>query len=147
MNMRADDDGFVNNPRKVQREIGVSDDDFRVLLAKRFIIGFDNGLIVIKHWRMHNYLRKDRYHPTQYQDEAATLYIKENGAYTQSPHTGCRTVAGRLPDGIPAVDGRSTENREDENRIEESSQEEPSRGGAVPISELRERLKGERNGH
>ena len=85
LNMRADDDGFVNNPKKIIRMIGASEDDLKILLMKRFVIGFDTkGVLVIKHWRMNNYLRKDRYHPTQYQDELHTLGIKENGAYTQN---------------------------------------------------------------
>lgn len=85
LNMRADDDGFVNNPKRIQRTIGASEDDLKLLLAKRFIIGFDNGVIVIKHWRMHNTLRKDRYNPTQYQEEFALLEIKDNNAYTEKP--------------------------------------------------------------
>ena len=85
LNMRADDDGFVNNPKKIIRMIGASEDDLKILLMKRFVIGFDTkGVLVIKHWRMNNYLRKDRYHPTQYQDELHSLGIKENGAYTQN---------------------------------------------------------------
>lgn len=83
LNMRADDDGFINNPKRIQRTIGASDDDLKLLLAKRFVIGFDSGVIVIKHWRMHNTLRKDRYNPTQYQDEFALLDVKENNAYTE----------------------------------------------------------------
>lgn len=83
LNMRADDDGFVNNPRKIQRMIGASEDDLKLLLAKRFILGFENGVIVIKHWRMHNLLRKDRYNPTQYIEEKSRLEIKEDGAYTE----------------------------------------------------------------
>lgn len=82
LNMRADDDGFVNNPKKIQRMIGASDDDLKMLLAKRFILGFESGVVVIKHWRMHNLLRKDRYNPTQYVDEFKTLTLKKNGAYT-----------------------------------------------------------------
>ena len=83
LNMRADDDGFINNPKRIQRTIGASDDDLKLLLAKRFVIGFDSGVIVIKHWRMHNTLRKDRYNPTQYQDELALLDVKDNNAYTE----------------------------------------------------------------
>ena len=83
LNMRADDDGFVNNPKKIQRMIGASEDDLRLLLAKRFILGFENGVIVIKHWRMHNLLRKDRYNPTQYQEQMGRLEVKDNGAYTE----------------------------------------------------------------
>ena len=82
LNMRADDDGFINNPKKIQRMIGASDDDLKLLMAKRFVLCFDSGVIVIKHWRMHNTLQKDRYKPTQYQDELSTLYLKKNRSYT-----------------------------------------------------------------
>ena len=84
LNMRADDDGFVNNPKKIQRMIGASEDDLKLLIAKRFILGFENGVIVIKHWRMHNLLRKDRYNPTQYQEQMAKLQLKDNGSYTET---------------------------------------------------------------
>jgi hypothetical protein len=83
LNMHADDDGFVNNPKKIQRVIGASLDDLKLLIAKRFILVFENGVIVIKHWRMHNLLRKDRYNPTQYQDQMERLELKDNGAYTE----------------------------------------------------------------
>jgi len=76
--MRADDDGFLNNPKKVQRMVNASDDDLRVLCSKSFIIPFESGVIVIKHWRMSNYLRVDRYKPTVYKEEFAQLSIKEN---------------------------------------------------------------------
>lgn len=83
LNMRADDDGFINNPKRIQRTIGASDDDLKLLIAKRFVICFENGVIVIKHWRMHNTLRKDRYKPTQYQEEYALLDLKPNNSYTE----------------------------------------------------------------
>ena len=83
LNMRADDDGFVNNPKKIQRMIGASEDDLKLLVVKRFILAFENGVIVIKHWRMHNLLRKDRYNPTQYQDQMAEIEMKDNGSYTE----------------------------------------------------------------
>jgi len=79
--MRADDDGFVNNPKKIQRMIGANDDDLKLIIAKRFILVFESGVIVIKHWRMNNYIQKDRYKPTVYQREMETLQIKQNGAY------------------------------------------------------------------
>ena len=81
--MRADDDGFVNNPKKITRYIGAADDDLKLLLAKRFILGFESGVIVIKHWRMHNAIKKDRYHPTDYKEEFASLDVKDNNAYTE----------------------------------------------------------------
>lgn len=80
--MRADDDGFVNNPRKIQRMVGAGEDDAKVLLAKRFLLAFDTGVIVIKHWRIHNYINPDRYKPTVYAEEKAQLTKKANGAYT-----------------------------------------------------------------
>ena len=83
LSMRADDDGFINNPKKIQRMIGASDDDLRVLVMKRFILPFDSGVVVIKHWRMHNYIRNDRYKETVYQEEKSQLLLKENGAYTE----------------------------------------------------------------
>lgn len=82
LNMSADDDGFVNNPRKIQRMVGCSDDDYKLLIAKNFIITFASGIIVIKHWRMHNYIQTDRYKPTDYIDEKALLKLKENRVYT-----------------------------------------------------------------
>lgn len=83
LNMRADDDGFINNPKKICRMIGASDDDLKLLIAKRFVLAFEKGVIVIKHWRMHNLIRKDRYSPTQYEDEFMSLEIKDNGSYTE----------------------------------------------------------------
>ena len=85
LNMRADDDGFVNNPKKIQRMLGCAEDDLKLLVAKRFVIGFEKGVIVIKHWRMHNTLRKDRYNPTQYQEELKMLALKPNNSYTENP--------------------------------------------------------------
>ena len=82
LSMRADDDGFVNNPRKIQRMVGASEDDAKILMAKRFIIVFDSGVVVIKHWWIHNYIQKDRYKPTAYVEEKNELQKKANGAYT-----------------------------------------------------------------
>jgi hypothetical protein len=83
LNMRADDDGFINNPKKIMRMIGASEDDIKLLITKRFIIIFDSGVVVVKHWRMHNLLRKDRYTETQYVEEKSMLFLKENGVYTE----------------------------------------------------------------
>ena len=84
LSMRADDDGFINNPKKIQRMIGASDDDLKLLIAKRFIIPFDSGIVVIKHWKIHNYIQRDRYKETVYKDEKARLTLKDNNAYTLS---------------------------------------------------------------
>ena len=87
LSMRADDDGFINNPRKIQRMVGASEDDFKVLIAKRFLLPFDSGVVVIKHWKVHNYIQKDRYKPTIYVEERATLQLKENNVYTECIQT------------------------------------------------------------
>ena len=109
LSMRADDDGFLNNARKIQRMVGASEDDLKLLLLKRFIITFEDGIIVIKHWRMNNYIRKDRYTPTVYQEELAMLSIKDNGSYTLDES------------GIPVVDQcvtRSTQVSIDKIRVD-----------------------------
>lgn len=84
LSMRADDEGFINNPKKIQRMIGASEDDMKVLLAKNFLIAFESGVIVIKHWKIHNYIRADRLTQTAYQEERAMLELKDNGVYTIS---------------------------------------------------------------
>lgn len=81
LSMRGDDEGFVNNPKKIQRMIGASEDDLKLLIAKNFIIAFETGIVVIKHWRIHNYIQKDRFKETAYREERDMLTVKENGAY------------------------------------------------------------------
>jgi hypothetical protein len=83
LGMLADDDGFVNSPKSIMRQVGSSTDDLNLLMAKRFILAFDSGVIVIKHWRIHNYIQKDRYKESKYMEEKATLMIDQNGAYTE----------------------------------------------------------------
>lgn len=82
--MNADDDGFVSSPKRIMKMINSSSDDYKILLAKRFLLTFESGVCVIKHWWMHNEIKNDRYHLTAYQDELKTLMIKGNGAYTDS---------------------------------------------------------------
>lgn len=97
LGMFADDDGFVNGPKSIMRQCGASNDDIKVLVAKRFILPFDSGVIVIKHWRINNYLRNDRYIPTKYADEKSQLVVEENGAYSESLHDGMPS------NGIPSI--------------------------------------------
>ena len=82
LNMRADDDGFIGNTKRIMKIIGASEDDLRLLIAKRFVLTFEDGVIVIKHWRMHNTLSRDRYAETSYTDEKKTLLLKDNGSYS-----------------------------------------------------------------
>lgn len=110
LSMRADDDGFVNNPKKIQRMIGASDDDCRLLALKKFIIAFESGVIVIKHWKIHNYIRTDRYKSTTYIDEKSMLIQDENNAYTLD-NSDLDTV------GIPNDNQRLTQDRIGKERI------------------------------
>lgn len=83
LGMRADDDGFVGNPKTIQRIAGTKASDLELLVKKRFILQFPSGVIVIKHWKINNDIKKDRYSPTVYTDEFQMLYTKENKAYTE----------------------------------------------------------------
>ena len=96
LSMSADDDGFCNQVSVCMFKAHASVQDLESLLSKRYIYQFDNGVIVIKHWRMANALRKDRYTPTAFQEELAKLQLKDNGSYTWLP-SGCRPVAACLP--------------------------------------------------
>ena len=87
MGMLADDDGFVNNPKSIMRQSGATTDDLKILIEKKFIIPFESGVIVIKHWRINNYLQKDRYQETKYIEEKSQLQIDEKGAYTSNVYT------------------------------------------------------------
>ena len=111
LGMRADDDGFVSNARRVKSLVGAADDDLKLLAAKRFILVFDSGVIVIKHWKISNYIQKDRYKPTLYKEELSTLFLKPGGAYTDHPSDGAKPCirSVSIPDtecehpAIPAV--------------------------------------------
>lgn len=86
LGMRADDDGFISNPKKIMRIINSNDDDLKILLTKRFVLGFQSGIIVIKHWKINNYLQKDRYKMTLYTEEKELITVKKNGSYTECIH-------------------------------------------------------------
>ena len=92
LGMRADDDGFVNAPKKIMRMIGASQEDLKILVQRGFIIPFDSGVIVISHWRVHNYLRKDTYNETQYTAEKSQLVLDDKNVYQRTvyePSTDC----------------------------------------------------------
>lgn len=117
LNMRADDDGFVNNPKKIARMIGASDDDLKLLIMKSFILTFENGVIVIKHWRLNNYIRGDRHHDTVYEEEKSLLTVKKNGSYTFSQADGCQLVDTCQTDGCQLVGTLDTEVRLGKDRL------------------------------
>ena len=124
LNQGADDDGFNNQVSMAMWKAHASVDDLKVLIAKKYIIRFENGVIVIKHWRLHNTLRKDRYTPTNYQEELSMLGIKDNGAYT----LGCQVVAEGLPSGCPSIDKDS----KDKSSVVEGSVVEDKEEAAPP---------------
>ena len=88
LSMRADDDGFVNCPKKIIKMIGASQDDLSILAMRKFIIPFDSGIVVIKHWKIHNYIAKDRYKETKYKEEKSLLALDENNSYTMVDNVG-----------------------------------------------------------
>ena len=91
LNMAADDDGFVANPRTIMRMCGASDDSMKLLIAKKFVLTFekqDNFVVVIKHWRLNNYIQKDRYRETKYKEFMRELYYDENKSYSLNPNDG-----------------------------------------------------------
>lgn len=121
LGLRADDDGFVSSPRKITAMVNCSGDDLKLLVAKGFIIPFDNGICVIRDWRTNNYIRSDRYKETRYLEEKSRLSVGENGAYQLAD------AAAGLPSGIPTVnrvgDGRDTQYRLGKDRLGKDSLE------------------------
>ena len=103
LSMRADDDGFLNNAKKVMRMIGANQNDLDLLLVKNFVIKFEDGICVIKHWRIHNYIQTDRYHETMYKDNKNLLNIDENKAYTLK-NTGKKLEGNRIIEVIEPMD-------------------------------------------
>lgn len=92
LSMEADDDGFVDNWKSIMRMTGKKEDDLKILIAKQFLLPFDSGVIVIKHWRINNYLRKDRYNPTKHIEEKHQLIVEENDEYSMVSNLGIPMV-------------------------------------------------------
>ena len=93
LGMRADDDGFVGNPKTIQRIAGTKASDLELLVKKRFLLQFPSGVVVIKHWKINNQIQKDRYTPTVYTEEYQSLYIKDNKAYTEMDASSIQDVS------------------------------------------------------
>ena len=110
LGMRADDDGFVGNPKTIQRIAGTKASDLELLVKKRFLLQFPSGVVVIKHWKINNQIQKDRYTPTVYTEEYQSLYIKDNKAYTEMD-------ASRIQD----VSKMDTQISIDKNRLDKNS--------------------------
>lgn len=127
LGMVADDDGFVNNPKSIMRQAGATTDDMNLLIAKRFILTFQSGVVVIKHWCIHNTIQKDRYKETKYLDEKSTLMLDGNKAYTEA-------VSEVYPECIQSVSNVDTQVRLGKERLGEVSVGEDSIEDATDIN-------------
>lgn len=125
LSLRADDEGFINNPKKIIRMIGARDDDFTILIAKQFLIPFESGVVVIKHWRIHNYIRGDRLRETFCKLEKEQLSITDNVYFLPENGENCLTYDGQLPDMCHTQD-RLGKVRLGEDSIDMSSEKEKS---------------------
>ena len=105
--MRADDDGFINNPKSIARNVKCNEDDLKILAMKKFIIPFESGIVVIKHWKIHNYIRADRYKETKYKEEKSRLMLDENKAYS----VGIPSDNQMTTNGIPSDNQMDTQVR------------------------------------
>jgi DnaD/phage-associated family protein len=101
LNMGADDEGFIANPKTIRRMIGASEDDLKLLFAKEFLIPFESGVVVIKDWRIHNYIRSDRFSPTVHSDEKKQISVNDNKQYIVTPEEPHNDNDNK--DGIPNV--------------------------------------------
>ena len=132
--MNADDDGFCNCPRKIMTSCGAKDDDMKLLIAKKFILWFDGaGISVIKHWRIHNYIRKDRYCETKYRDLMRALYVDDSNIYSLRD---AEKGAGGIPDGNRAVDKRLTDGIPSDNRPVDGRYTVRETSGIPPVDQV-----------
>ena len=128
LGMLADDDGFVSSPKAIMRQCGASLDDLNILLAKRYLLSFESGVIVIKHWRINNYLRQDRYTETTYLEEKAMLAIDAKGSYVEAGNADFG-----IPPGIPPVDHPVYP---DKNRLDKDSEDKDREDLTEPVGSV-----------
>ena len=122
--INADDEGFVGNPKRIRDYIGADESDLDLLIEKKFVLMLKSSVAVIRHWKIHNTLRRDRSHPTVFTEEKAQLILQENGAYAERVTSGCvngnQTATACQPD-----DNRmATEDKIEEDRLREDKIEE-----------------------
>lgn len=123
--VRGDDEGFIDNPRSIMRNVRCTEDDMRILIAKQYIIPFESGIVVIKHWKIHNYIRKDRLKATEYVDEKAMLSIGSNDVYEVTDT--CQSNVSQLTD--------KCQHRLVENRLDKSSSREEEKTTTTTINQ------------
>lgn len=123
--VRGDDEGFIDNPRSIMRNVRCTEDDMRILIAKQYIIPFESGIVVIKHWKIHNYIRKDRLKATEYVDEKAMLSIGSNDVYEVTDT--CQSNVSQLTN--------KCRHRLVENRLDKSSSREEEKTTTTAINQ------------
>lgn len=114
--MRADDDGFIDNPKMILRTVRASNDDLNILIAESFLICFDDGLVVVRHWKIHNTIQKDRYKPTQHKKHKEFLTVEDNKEYAEKVN-----VSKMDTDCIQSVSKMETQIRLDKSRLDKSN--------------------------
>ena len=133
LNMAADDDGFVSNPRRIMRAGGYSDDSMKILIAKKFVLSFEYGdsfVYLIKHWKIHNYIQRDRYKASTFKQLMRDVYLDENKAYSLTPGSEKRPVLGLDTECIHDVSSLDTQDRlgKDRDRDRDSLEKEEEIG-------------------
>ena len=127
LSMRADDDGFVSSPRKIRAMVGASEDDLKLLILKRFVLTFDSGVVVIKHWRIHNYISPDRYKPTTYVEELSTLGLDGKKAYVELDNNVVQNVVQNVDNPYTQVSIVKSNREKEESKEEKEGEKSPSR--------------------
>ena len=135
--VRADDEGFSNSVKKVMRMIGSRDDDLKVLITKNFVIPFQSGVVVIKHWLIHNTIRKERIQKTAHTEERNQLAIKNNNSYTlKNAETSGELESGRHMSDIRQTDDGIDEISLDKSRLDKSSKDNVGKPDRIPYKEI-----------
>ena len=143
MLLRADDDGFLAAPKRIMRLVGAADDDIKVLFAKQYVMRFESGVCVIRHWRVHNLIRADRYHPTIYTEEKTELSVDDNGVYNMAT-TWQPNGNQRLPEVRLGKDRLGKDKEEGKSASKADSQYKTKDGDTLPVNTTRyTRLKDE----
>ena len=145
LNLAADDDGFVSNPRSIMRSCGASNDSMLLLINKKFILAFekgDNFVYLIKHWRIHNFIRKDRHTASTFRELLRGVYYDENKAYSTSPGDGKTPVLtdGDFEAGQPSVNQLSTAGQPGDNQTGNQVTTKRQSGGVQAVDPGKDRL-------
>ncbi len=126
LSMRADDEGFINNPKKIMRMIGANQNEMELLLAKRYLLMFDSGVVVIKHWKIHNYIQKDRFKETLYKEEKEQISVKNNNSYTDTVKELTEDVSSMYPESVQDGDTGKVSIELDKSKVSKGNRYNPA---------------------